>query len=93
MASTPNKAKELGNSRELPLRKDWEDVKEQFMFNCVFAKFTQHEKLKKILLDTGDMFLNEHAYDSYWGDGMDGNGKNRLGVILMRVRDKLNEKV
>lgn len=61
------------------------------MFNCVLAKFSQHEDLKKILLGTGDKYLNEHAPDRYWGDGMNGEGKNRLGIILMKVRDKLKE--
>jgi predicted NAD-dependent protein-ADP-ribosyltransferase YbiA (DUF1768 family) len=27
--------------------------------------------------------------DRYWGDGGDGSGKNRLGQILMRVREEL----
>lgn len=27
--------------------------------------------------------------DAYWGDGGDGRGKNRLGHLLMRVRDEL----
>jgi hypothetical protein len=36
----------------------------------------------------GDALLVEHtASDSYWGDGGDGSGKNRLGHILMCVRD------
>jgi N-glycosidase YbiA len=70
-AKTPSEAKYLGNSRKLPLRSDWEEVKETFMFNCVYAKFTQHEDLKNILLDTKDLYLNERAPDSYWGDGME----------------------
>jgi hypothetical protein len=27
--------------------------------------------------------------DSYWGDGGDGSGKNRLGHLLMRLREEL----
>jgi predicted NAD-dependent protein-ADP-ribosyltransferase YbiA (DUF1768 family) len=27
--------------------------------------------------------------DAYWGDGGDGIGKNRLGQILMAVREEL----
>lgn len=34
----------------------------------------------------------EHTFnDSYWGDGGDGTGKNRLGVLLMDIRDTLKE--
>lgn len=80
----------MGRSRKLPLRRDWESVKDQVMLEVVRAKFTQHEDLKAILLATGDAKLVEHtANDSYWGDGGDGSGKNRLGQILMQVREEL----
>ena len=60
------------------------------MLEAVRAKFTQHEDLRAILLGTGNAKLVEHTEnDSYWGDGGDGSGKNRLGQILMRVRDEL----
>jgi N-glycosidase YbiA len=37
--------------------------------------------------------LVEHtARDSYWADGGNGQGKNRLGVLLMRLRDELSTK-
>ena len=83
-------AANMGRDRTLPLRRDWESVKDQVMLEVVRAKFTQHEDLKAILLGTGDAKLVEHTEnDSYWGDGGDGSGKNRLGQILMRVRDEL----
>ena len=62
------------------------------MLKCLFAKFTQHEDLKKILLDTGDKTLIEHTKnDVYWADGGDGSGKNMLGKLLMKVRDELKD--
>lgn len=86
----PSEAASMGRSRKLPLRRDWDSVKDQVMLEVVRAKFTQHEDLKAILLATGDAKLVEHTEnDSYWGDGGDGSGKNRLGQILMRVRDEL----
>ncbi|EPT0382498.1 NADAR family protein [Listeria monocytogenes] len=37
--------------------------------------------------------LEQHSEnDHYWGDGGDGSGKNRLGKILMKVRDEWNSK-
>jgi hypothetical protein len=57
---------------------------------CPRLKFTQHPHLRALLLSTGDALLVEHTEnDSCWGDGGDGSGKNRLGQILMRVRDEL----
>ena len=60
------------------------------MLDALRAKFTQHEELKATLLGTGDAILVEHtANDSYWGDGGDGSGKNRLGQLLMKLREEL----
>jgi len=87
---TAREAANMGRSRKLPLRRDWEGVKDQIMLEAVRAKFTQHEDLKEILLGTGDAKLIEHTEnDSYWADGGDGSGKNRLGQILTQVRDEL----
>lgn len=89
-AAKPSEAANMGRSRKRPLRRDWEGVKEQVMLDAVRAKFTQHDDLKAVLLGTGDAKLVEHTEkDAYWGDGGDGSGKNRLGHILMRVRDEL----
>jgi N-glycosidase YbiA len=82
---TPSLAANMGRSRKLPLRRDWESVKDQIMMDALRAKFTQHEDLKATLLGTGDAKLVEHTEnDSYWGDGGDGSGKNRLGQLLMK---------
>lgn len=89
-AKSPGIAARMGRSRARPLRKDWESVKDQIMKDAVVAKFTQHTDLREILLSTGESTLVEHTEkDSYWGDGGDGRGKNRLGQILMRVREEL----
>ena len=74
-------------------RSDWEKVKEDVMYKALQAKFTQHEGLGQMLRETRDRYLIEHSpYDSYWGDGGDGSGKNRLGVLLMRLRKDMKPK-
>lgn len=89
-AKRPMDAANMGRDRKRPLRRDWESVKEQVMLDALRAKFTQHDDLKEILLGTGSAKLVEHtANDSYWGDGGDGSGKNRLGHLLMRLREEL----
>ena len=89
-AGSPTIAARMGRSRARPLRKDWEEVKEAIMHEAVLAKFRQHPELRALLLGTGDAEIVEHTEnDRYWGDGGDGRGQNRLGQILMRVRQEL----
>ena len=89
-AAGPAEAAELGRNRSLPLRKDWEEVKDRIMEEIVTAKFSQNAELKELLLSTGDKLIVEHTVnDSYWGDAGDGSGKNMLGQILMKVRGEL----
>src|SRR5262249_32855209 len=42
LCKTAREAADMGRSRKLPLRKDWESVKDQIMLDAVRAKFTQH---------------------------------------------------
>ena len=53
------KAKALGGSRAIPIRGDWDTVRNDVMLMCVRAKFTQHAALTRLLLDTGDAELIE----------------------------------
>lgn len=84
----PSSAKKLG--RKVQLRNDWESVKDDVMYEICKAKFSQNVELKNRLLATG----NEHLEKSNtWGDKIwgtvNGIGENRLGNILMRVREEL----
>lgn len=93
LASTPMLAAKMGRERNRPLRSDWESVKEDVMFRALEAKFVQYPDLQEVLLETGDDILIEHTVnDSYWGNGGDDSGKNRLGYLLMQLRHQLQEK-
>ena len=87
---TPKDAANMGRNRSLPLRSDWEKVKDAVMRKAVLKKFTTHADIREILLSTGDELLVENSpVDYYWGCGKDGSGKNQLGHILMDVRAEL----
>jgi ribA/ribD-fused uncharacterized protein len=89
-ASTPGEAKRLGRDRSVSIRADWDDVRDEIMLRIVRRKFEMHADLRQVLLDTGDEELVEGApSDPYWGRGADGRGENRLGKILMQVREEL----
>lgn len=89
-AKSPMIAARLGRSRKRPIREDWESSKENIMGEALCAKFTQHLDLRTLLLSTDEATIVEHTgNDDYWGDGGDGNGRNRLGILLMELREKL----
>jgi hypothetical protein len=93
-ASTPGEAKRLG--RKVKLRKDWESVKDGVMWRALIYKFSNPELAQK-LISTGDEYLKEGNWwhDNYWGSCKCGkcqdHGQNKLGLMLMRIRDQLNE--
>lgn len=90
LLDSPMKAAEMGRSRDLPLRKDWEQVKDDIMRKAVYAKFLQNSDIKDMLLETGSEYIVEKtSNDYYWGCGVNGTGKNMLGIILMEIRDIL----
>lgn len=89
-AWTPKQAKALGWDRSIPLRHDWDAVKESVMATALRQKFRTHADIRERLLATGDEDLVENAPgDYYWGCGADGTGQNRLGILLMAVRSEL----
>lgn len=90
LCSRPRQAKALGMTRAIPLRADWEEVKDGIMLEAVRVKFVTHPVPRDLLLSTGNARIVENApMDAYWGCGPDGQGLNRLGEILMQVRGEL----
>lgn len=85
--------------RRIALRKDWELVKYQFMLDICYAKFSQNENLKEILLSTGDQILVENTtgwHDNTWGNCecekcKDKERLNMLGKALMDTRERLKK--
>jgi ribA/ribD-fused uncharacterized protein len=88
-AHSPMDAKTLGQTRKISIRPDWESVKEAVMKKALRLKF-QNPRLRSLLLSTKHrMLVEDSPYDRYWGAGRDGKGKNRLGVLLMEIRDEI----
>jgi len=90
--STPGQVKRFG--RTLKLRKDWDNVKLEVMEWCLREKF-KDEKLKEMLLQTGDEELIEGNYwhDVVWGvctcQKCGNKGENNLGKLLMKIRSEI----
>ena len=93
-ARTPKEAAELGRSRSIPIRPDWDEYRDEVMRHVVLKKFLTHRDICEILLATGDEELVEKtSSDYYWGCGTEGTGKNMLGRILMEVREELRKQI
>jgi ribA/ribD-fused uncharacterized protein len=86
-AVSAGEAKRRG--RKVTLREDWEQVKDDIMLALLREKFAD-EILGDLILSTGTVELIEGNQwgDTYWGVCR-GHGRNRLGELLMQVRDEL----
>ena len=90
--------KRLGDSVSVPRDSDWDQKKDNIMQKAVLTKFQQNEQLMQKLKATEGRTLVEASWgDSYWGAGVGltsanlkrnaWSGQNKLGQILMNVRD------
>lgn len=70
---------------------NWSKIKVDRMYKVLRVKFSD-EELRQKLLDTGDAILIENSKtDPFWGIGKKGNGKNMLGMLLMKVREEIRK--
>lgn len=100
-AKTTEEVKLLGRSIRNFDEQIWFDKSFEFVVEANMAKFSQHEDLKKFLFSTGDRVIVEASVnDKIWGIGILGedkrasnplewNGLNKLGFVLMVVRERL----
>ena len=94
MATSPASAKEISHKMKQHHRTDWQQLKVEIMRQALKAKFSQHPDLIPELVGTGKLMLIEHAEnDEFWGDGKKGTGVNKLGLLLMEIRELLNPRI
>ena len=79
----------------------WEQNRERIVYEGNYAKFTQHDDLRKTLLEnTTSEYVEASPYDNIWGIGLEKTdprakdrskwlGLNLLGRILTQLRDDL----
>lgn len=92
---TPLEAKKRW--RDYPLidssAKEWDKRKDEVMFYYLQQKFNPdwNPSLVEELKDTGSRELVELNYwrDNYWGVDLEIGGQNKLGKMLMQIRDAL----
>lgn len=80
--------------RKVKLIPDWDNKRNQYMYEVLVCKFGQNPELLKRLLATGDKYLEETNDwgDEYWGVTLsrrgERTGQNNLGQILMTIREE-----
>ena len=96
----PKEQKRLGRLIKNFDDNKWLEICDDIVYNANYAKFSQNDELKKILLASGNKNIAEGSdYDARWGTGlniedtidtpMDQWGENRLGKSIMDVRKSL----
>ena len=89
--------------RDITETDEWRGKKADVMLDVLLMKFTQNADLREKLISTGDKHLYEFTRDRFWGIGLTlaqthllkegkGPGQNKLGELLMLVRQKLVDK-
>jgi len=90
-ASSPAEVKKA--AKAISVRPDWKSVRLSIMRNLLDQKFNQ-EPYSTWLLNTGEQYIQEGNYwgDTYWGVDLTKTpvvGENKLGEMLMDIRDRL----
>lgn len=100
-AKSAQSAKSFGKKVEKFDETVWNEKKDDVMRQILRAKFSQNPDIRKKLLDSGDKILAEaNPRDTYWGIGTSAStsiaktpskwkGQNKLGKMLMELRDEL----
>ena len=102
-SKNPSEQKRLGRSVKNFDKDLWEKVCRKIVYDGNKAKFSQNPTMKAELMATGELEIVEASpYDKIWGIGLHETdprawdkatwqGKNWLGIEIMKVRKKLRE--
>lgn len=84
---TPGEAKKIG--RKVKLRSDWELIKVKVMNTLLIEKFQDPDLREKLLATDGFELIEGNWWgDVFWGV-CNGDGKNVLGKLLMKIRQEI----
>lgn len=93
-------AKAKRHGRIVPMRTDWEHIKNDVMLDLLRQKFKLNKALQQKLLATGELVILEGNFwhDNYWG--VCGCSQcavlpagNYLGLLLMQVRTEIRQEL
>ena len=72
--------------RSCHIRKDWDSIKENLMWDLIRHKFQDNDLRDKLIATNHSLLVEGNDWgDTFWGI-CNGKGKNLLGELLMRMR-------
>ena len=72
----------------------WKKIEREVMYKITLLKAEQNEAFRVALLNTGSAaLLHNMENDSKWGIGINGEGSNQQGEILMDARQELRQRM
>ena len=101
----PDRCRQLGRNVHGYDDKKWDKVRYDVFYKYNLMKYTQDEKLQKMLLDPkfdGKVFVEASPYDQIWGIGIGEEveniedleykwGRNLLGKIITNIRNRIKQ--
>lgn len=88
-ATSAYMTKKISDAHAGEVLPEWHEQKAAIMEEILRAKLAQHEKLGKLLVESGTRTIIENSpTDSFWGIA-DGSGQNILGKLWMKLRDEI----
>lgn len=93
-APTPKEASNIGRDRSNIRKDNFKEIKNQVMFDGILEKFRQNRDIAYKLIETRNKKIAEATIDEYyWGIGKDKSGKNVIGDILVKVRERIKREI
>ena len=93
-APTPKEASNIGRDRSNIRKENFKEIKNQVMFDGILEKFRQNRDITYKLIETRNKKIAEATIDEYyWGIGKDKSGKNVIGDILVKVRERIKREI
>ncbi|MGC9650933.1 NADAR family protein [Staphylococcus warneri] len=101
-SKSPKDCKKLGRKVRGFNEEIWKEKREKYMKIILLEKFKSNKYLRDKLLSTGNKIIVECSpFDKVWGigigvddlmNGVEWKGENKLGYLLMEVRELLKNK-
>lgn len=89
-ARSAHEAFKIAERNRPHVRPNWDAIKVAVMRDILYTKASQHEYVRRKLLETGARELIENSWrDGFWGWGADQHGQNMLGKLWMEIRAAL----